>query len=324
MNIRVATVADIDGYMKVRFGVKENVLNDPSLVTEEDNIAYLTDHGRGWVCEIDHKIVGFAIVSLQKRNIWALFVLPEHEGKGIGSKLHGIMLEWYFSQTNETIWLSTDKTSKACKFYKSKGWSQVGDYGNNEFKFEMSQKDWELQNNSNLKYMNDNITYGKAKLSDSLRISLLFKTIYFQTYESKGVTFEFANFVTQRFSPENIEKIIQSEKTDLIVAYIEDNPIGAAQINYDTLCKIRKTPVTELDKLYVLPNYHGKGVGAGLMRQVEEILRAKGIKEVNLIVYIHNQKAVKFYQKTGFVTLGNFDYQMEENSYVNLVMNKVL
>ncbi|MBK8390525.1 MAG: GNAT family N-acetyltransferase [Saprospiraceae bacterium] len=172
--------------------------------------------------------------------------------------------------------------------------------------------------------MIENITYGKAKLSDSLRISVLFKTIYVQTYESKGVTFEFANFVTQRFSPENIEKIIQSEKTDLIVAYIEDNPIGAAQINYDTICKIRKTPVTELDKLYVLPNYHGKGVGAGLMTQVEEKLKAKGIKEVNLIVYIHNQKAVKFYQKTGFVTLGNFDYQMEENSYVNLVMNKVL
>jgi len=80
MNIRVATVADIDDYMVVRLAVKENVLTNPSLVTKEDNIAYLTEHGRGWVSEIDQKIVGFAIVSIQKRNVWALFVLPEFEG----------------------------------------------------------------------------------------------------------------------------------------------------------------------------------------------------------------------------------------------------
>ncbi len=172
--------------------------------------------------------------------------------------------------------------------------------------------------------MIEQITYGKARIEDCLRISVLFTTIYIQTYEHKGITFESANFVTKRFSPENLEKIIVSENSDLIIAYFQGNPIGAAQINYNTICKIRKTPVTELDKLYVLPNYHGKGVGAGLMEKVEETLKAKQIKEVNLIVYIHNQKAITFYQKQGFETLGTFDYEMEENTYLNLVLNKVL
>ena len=53
------------------------------------------------------------------------------------------------------------------------------------------------------------ITYGKAKLTDSLRISVLLKTVYIQTYAVEGVTFEVSNFITKRFSLEHIESIIK-------------------------------------------------------------------------------------------------------------------
>ena len=51
MLIREAKVADIPAYMEVRFAVKENVLNNRSLVTEADNVDYLTRRGKGWVAE---------------------------------------------------------------------------------------------------------------------------------------------------------------------------------------------------------------------------------------------------------------------------------
>lgn len=143
MNFREATVNDIDNYMVVRMAVKENVLNNPALVPREDNIAYLTKDGKGWVCEIDEKIVGFSVVGLTQRNVWALFVLPEFEGKGIGRKLHDIMIDWYFSQTNDTIWLGTEQNTKAENFYKNRGWTVVGMHGADETKFEMKFEDWQ-------------------------------------------------------------------------------------------------------------------------------------------------------------------------------------
>lgn len=88
MIFREATVDDIDNYMIVRMAVKENVLNNPALVPKEDNIDYLTKYGKGWVCVIENKIVG-----LTQRNVWALFVHPEFEGKGIGKKLHDVMID---------------------------------------------------------------------------------------------------------------------------------------------------------------------------------------------------------------------------------------
>lgn len=142
MIFREATVDDIDNYMIVRMAVKENVLNNPALVPREDNVAYLTKHGKGWVCEINNQIVGFSIVGLTQRNVWALFVLPEFEGKGIGRKLHDLMIAWYFAQTHETIWLGTAFKTRAEAFYKQRGWVEVGLYGDDETKFEMTFDDW--------------------------------------------------------------------------------------------------------------------------------------------------------------------------------------
>ena len=143
MIFREATVNDIDNYMIVRMAVKENVLSNPALVTREDNVAYLTKDGKGWVCEMDNRIVGFSIVGLTQRNVWALFVLPEFEGKGIGRKLHDVMMDWYFSQTGDTIWLGTGQDTKAEIFYKHRGWTAVGMHGRDETKFEMTFEDWQ-------------------------------------------------------------------------------------------------------------------------------------------------------------------------------------
>lgn len=142
MIFRIATVDDIDAYMVVRMAVKENVLNNPALVTRKDNEEYLTNFGKGWVCEIENQIVGFAIVGLKQHSVWALFVHPDFEGKGIGKKLHDIMMDWYFNQTKEKVWLSTSPNTKAEKFYKKAGWTLAGDYGKNEVKFEMTYQDW--------------------------------------------------------------------------------------------------------------------------------------------------------------------------------------
>lgn len=140
---REATVDDIDNYMIVRMAVQENKLNNPALVTREDNIDYLTQSGKGWVCEVDGQIVGFAIVGLVQRNVWALFVLPGFEGRGIGQTLHDMMMDWYFGQTNETIWLGTEQNTRAEQFYKNRGWTVVGMHGSDETKFEMEWADWQ-------------------------------------------------------------------------------------------------------------------------------------------------------------------------------------
>ena len=143
MIFREATVNDIPQIQLVRNAVKENTLSDPSLVTDEDCESFLINRGRGWVCETQNKIVGFSIADLQDHNVWALFVHPAYEKKGIGKMLHDIMVNWYFSITTTTLWLGTSPHTRAEQFYRKAGWIENGVHGKNEIKFEMTAKLWE-------------------------------------------------------------------------------------------------------------------------------------------------------------------------------------
>ena len=145
VQIREATTNDILQIQVVRNSVKENQLSDPSRVTDKDCEEYITVHGKGWVCVVDNIIVGFAIADLQENNIWALFIHPDFERKGIGKRLHDIMLSWYFSQTRKTVWLSTSPGTRAEQFYKTAGWKITGTHGKEEIKFEMSYETWVRQ-----------------------------------------------------------------------------------------------------------------------------------------------------------------------------------
>lgn len=142
MPLREATIHDIKEIQIVRNSVRENELSDPSLVTDADCEEYILNRGKGWVYEVDNRVVGFAIADLVDHNIWALFLHPDYERQGIGKVLHDTMLDWYFSQTQSNVWLSTDPQTRAYKFYLKAGWTEVGEYGKGEVKFEMTHAYW--------------------------------------------------------------------------------------------------------------------------------------------------------------------------------------
>ena len=142
MIFREAGLTDIPQIQFVRNAVKENVLSNPALVSDADVENYITKRGRGWVCEIDDRITGFAIADLQDNNIWALFIHPDFESRGIGKRLHDEMLDWYFAQNKNELWLSTSPGTRAEKFYRKAGWKEIGTHGKGEIKFEITKQQW--------------------------------------------------------------------------------------------------------------------------------------------------------------------------------------
>jgi GNAT superfamily N-acetyltransferase len=142
MTFREAVLADIPEIQIVRNSVKENMLSDPALVSDSDCEEFISERGMGWVCELDGRIVGFSIADLREDNVWALFVHPDFDRKGIGRKLHDIMLDWYFEQGKNQIWLGTAPGTRAEEFYNKAGWRAAGMHGK-EVKFEMNSSDWE-------------------------------------------------------------------------------------------------------------------------------------------------------------------------------------
>jgi GNAT superfamily N-acetyltransferase len=137
--IRTATEADIEPMHVVRCAVRENRLSRPDRITRDDYRAMLERDGRGWVAEVDGRVVGFAIADLCRFNVWALFIDPEHERRGIGRALHDAMMEWFLAQPGvERVWLTTAPGTRAESLYRRAGWSDRGLDVGGEIRFEFA------------------------------------------------------------------------------------------------------------------------------------------------------------------------------------------
>lgn len=145
LRIRPAGEADIDAMHRIRLSVRENRLADPSMVQPDDYRRLLGPDGRGWVAELEGRMAGFAIADLARRNVWALFVDPEHEGRGAGRALHDAMMDWFAAQGVERVWLSTDPGTRAEAFYQAAGWRYAGEQGG-EARYEMGREAWLARN----------------------------------------------------------------------------------------------------------------------------------------------------------------------------------
>jgi GNAT superfamily N-acetyltransferase len=142
MKIRIATEADIPEMGRVRMSVRENRLASLSSVAPGDTERMLAGDGCGWVAEIDGRVVGFAIADLSGANVYALFIEPQYERRGLGRLLHDTMMDWFFSREAGSVWLSTDPGTRAEAFYRKAGWTVAGTEDNGEIRFEMSRDRW--------------------------------------------------------------------------------------------------------------------------------------------------------------------------------------
>ncbi|MNK98460.1 putative acetyltransferase [compost metagenome] len=142
MIFRTAEHSDIKQMQVVRHLVKENTLSNPDLVPDKDVAYYISKKGKGWVCEVQGQVVGFSIIDLLEKSVWALFVDPDFAEKGIGKELHRLMIDWYFQQTKDNVVLGTAPNTRAERFYQLQGWIPIGSYSNGETKFELNFNDW--------------------------------------------------------------------------------------------------------------------------------------------------------------------------------------
>ena len=123
--IRRATGADRARISEIRFSVKENILRDPARVTP-DMVTWFIDNPGIWLWEEDGKVLGFSAADTRDGTIFALFIDPEHEGRGIGRALFAKALDSLREAGHRTGSLTTQPGSRADRFYQRAGWKAVG------------------------------------------------------------------------------------------------------------------------------------------------------------------------------------------------------
>lgn len=135
MTLRPASPGDASAMHALRMSVRENKLSDPSKVTIADYERRLAEPGSSWVAEVRGSVVGFAVADFPSRSIWALFVKPGFEGRGIGRSLLQEVTRRLEAAGPGTLHLSTEAGTRAERVYAAAGWARAGRLPNGEVHF---------------------------------------------------------------------------------------------------------------------------------------------------------------------------------------------
>ena len=126
--IREITELDVPALFRVRVQVLENEITLDRLaelgITEDSIREAIRGSQKGWLCEVDGEVCGFAMGDCYASELTVIALLPRFEGRGIGGDLLRKVEDWLGSRGCKRLWLTTDidTTLRAYGFYRHHGW----------------------------------------------------------------------------------------------------------------------------------------------------------------------------------------------------------
>ncbi len=166
-----------------------------------------------------------------------------------------------------------------------------------------------------------NLSIRHADISDANIICALGVTTFYEAYFEQDESSDLANYVLESFSPAQIKNELNNTNSTFFIAELNGKAVGYAKLRENSAVDCLKNEnAVELHRIYILERAKGKGVGGELMNRCFETARAKGYETIWLGVWERNSAAQKFYEKLGFVKVGDLQFPYGETVGTNYVL----
>ena len=165
-----------------------------------------------------------------------------------------------------------------------------------------------------------------AKFEDAETLGHIGVATFVESYTSDIEGPAMIAHCTREHSRQVYETYLQRDRTGCWLAEHEETraPIGYA-LNCTPDLPIETTDNDiELKRIYVLSTYQGAGVAAALLEAASTHARTQNAKRLLLGTYEENHRAMAFYTKHGFATVGTRKFNVGGKIYDDIIMAKVL
>lgn len=174
--------------------------------------------------------------------------------------------------------------------------------------------------------MNKSVEIRKANSTDAQFIALLGRITFTETF---GHLFrdnnDLIDYYDKTFSPEKIENGIRKSTNVFWIAFVNDLPVGYAKLKLNSPSEyISDSKTAQLQKIYVLKDFHSHKIGYDLQNLLLAEAARLGNEKIWLSVLKQNVKAIDFYNKTGFYSIGNTHFSIGKEKFEFNVMVKDL
>ncbi|MDX2030757.1 MAG: GNAT family N-acetyltransferase [Blastocatellia bacterium] len=132
-------------------------------------------------------------------------------------------------------------------------------------------------------------------------------------------------YMATAFAPARIAEELADPAARFLIAEAEGAAAGYAKLaaNAPPPC-VQGAPAIELVRFYVDRRFHGGGIAHALMRFCVDRAAADGFASMFLSVWERNPRAIAFYRKWGFETVGGQIFQLGDDPQNDLLMERTI
>ena len=166
----------------------------------------------------------------------------------------------------------------------------------------------------------------RATVADAEGLTEIGARTFFETFAADNTPEDMRLFLESTWRPELQRAEILDQGMDTLLACDAAGALaGFAQVRVaqPPAGIVVRAPV-ELKRFYVDKPWHGTGLARTLMEAAEQAARTRGGREFWLGVFQHNERALAFYRKCGFRTVGTQTFVVGTDPQKDYVMLREL
>ena len=146
-----------------------------------------------------------------------------------------------------------------------------------------------------------------------------------ETFAESNTAENMAKYLEEAYSHEKLSAELNNPNSFFYFAMLGEKVIGYLKINMGgSQTELKDNDALEIERIYVLKDYHGKKVGQLLFDKAIAIAKQQHLAYVWLGVWEENKRALQFYTKNGFVEFDQHVFVLGDEAQTDIMMKLVL
>lgn len=161
----------------------------------------------------------------------------------------------------------------------------------------------------------------KIGLNEISQLQEIGRKTFYETFTESNSEENMQNYLEEGFTIEKLTTEINNPNSEFYFAAIENHIIGYLKVNFgEAQTELKDDKTFEIERIYVVKEFHGKSVGQILYDKAIEIADQKKVSYVWLGVWEENPKAISFYTKNGFIAFDKHIFKLGDDEQTDIMM----
>ncbi|WP_246155163.1 GNAT family N-acetyltransferase [Sphingobacterium allocomposti] len=171
----------------------------------------------------------------------------------------------------------------------------------------------------------EEITINRVTIGDLTRLQEIGKQTFYETFSEDNTEENMSRYLEEGFATEKLFLELNDPGSEFYFAARHNAVIGYLKLNFGkSQTELQDDRALEIERIYVLKEYHGQKAGQLLYEKAIEVAKQKNADYVWLGVWERNLRAIRFYKKNGFVEFDKHIFRLGDDEQTDIMMKRML